>query len=420
MLSPDVLVIGAGAIGAAVAYYLGTLGYGVVVVDRSGPASGASGASEGIVGSVAKRTLGLVTSLVTESFRMFPLLGDELGCDIEFVQKGGLMVIDHEDHLEILERFVRKKRGAGLPVELLDRKSALALEPMLSASLVGAVWTPEQGVVNPLRLTQGYLRAGRRARLDVVFGEAVSAIELRTDRVVAVQTPNRRITPGVVVDAAGSEAASVAQLAGVSVEIIPKRAHMMASEALPAGTLRTTVYNARNVIGGLRPDTLEFEDARTPAPAADEGCLTDRPGTWELSSFTQTKSGNVLFCGGFGFVGALRTVDPRVLNVMARNISTVMPKLGDVSIIRSWAGLEPCTSDNLPIIGRAPSLKNFYIAAGHGNAGVMMAPATGMLLANLIASRPTRFSLDAATPARFATVAAQAGTSAAATSRGFA
>ena len=105
---------------------------------------------------------------------------------------------------------------------------------------------------------------------------------------------------------------------------------------------------------------------------------------WQLSSFTQTVNGNVLFCGGFGFVGPTRKADPVTIATMMRNIAEIIPSFSSLRILRGWAGLEPCTPSNLPAIGFAPDLSNFVLAAGHGNAGVMMSPFTGQMVSDAI------------------------------------
>jgi sarcosine oxidase subunit beta len=397
MSQPDVVVIGAGVIGAAVAWRLSRRGYAVHVIEKHGVASGASGAAEGLVGSVAKRPSGPVTDLVVESFAMFPGLGEELESDIEFTRKPGLMAVMDETHLAILERFVARKRAAGLSIELLDRKAAREAEPLLSDAVVAAIYTPDQGMVNPLRLTRAYLAVAKRHGATVATGTAVRALERRGDRIVGIDDEAGRLSAGLVVNAAGCGTTRVAETAGTRAKILPKRAQMLVSERLPPGLLRNTIYCAQNVTAGLNPQTLEFEDT----PSADGGREAELQAPWQLSSFTQTSSGTILFCGGFGFAGDTIAVDLSVLTSIAGNIATVVPSFRSLRIVRAWAGLEPCTVDNLPIVGQAPGVKNLFHATGHGNAGVMMSPVTGSLVADLIADGVEAPILKALDPGRF-------------------
>ena len=380
MSSFDVIVIGAGAIGASCAYHLSKAGLAVCVVDGSGVASGATGASEGIVGSVAKRKAGAVTDIVTRSFAAFPRLAEELGHPIEYLRKPGLMVVHEESDAELLRAYVAKRQREGIDIVWLDRDESLALEPVLSDTILGAVYTPSQGVVNPIQLTHAFLNAARRLGAQLRIPARVVAFDRQGDLLRAIDTTAGRLSSGVVVNAAGSAAGDISALAGSLIAIAPKRAQMLVSEALPPGALRNTIYSGAVVAAGLNCDTLDFEDVPTDA----ERRSAEVTSVWQLSSFTQTARGNVLFCGGFGFAGEDLDADPRTVMAIARNVAELMPAYHGLRIIRAWAGLEPCTPDNIPVIGRSTEVANLVNAAGHGNAGVMMAPYTGELVAAVI------------------------------------
>ena len=380
MLRPDAIVIGAGAIGAAVAHQLTKRGLSVQVLEADGVASGATGAAEGLVGSVAKRKSGPVTDIVVKSFAMFPDLVEELGGSIEFCRRPGLMVVQDESHVDLLKRFAEKRRREGLRIEWLDRNDALEAEPLLSPRIVGALITPDQGTVNPINLAFAYLRAARKNGAEITIPARVTELKRRGNTITEVVTTAGTYTAGIVINAAGAAAEQVAALCGSRLEIIPKRAQMIVSEAIPGGTLRNTIYAGANVVAGLDPISLEFEDM----PADETLRHAELQNPWQLSSFTQTVNGNVLFCGGFGFVGPTRKADPVTIATMMRNIAEVIPSFASLRILRGWAGLEPCTPSNLPAIGFAPGLSNFVIAAGHGNAGVMMSPFTGQMVSDAI------------------------------------
>ena len=386
MPQPDALIIGAGAIGASTAYQLAKAGFSVRVLEGAGIAAGATGAAEGLVGSIAKRKSGPVTDIVVKSFAMFPDLVDEIGASIEFTRKPGLMVVQDERHVDLLKRFACKRQAEGLRIEWLDRNDALAAEPLLSKNVVGALMTPDQGAVNPMQLTFAYLRAARARGAKIEVPTSVVELKLRGQSITEVVTTAGSFSAGLIVNTAGAASGRVAALAGARLDIVPKRAQMIVSEALPAGTLRNTVYAGANVVAGLDPATLEFEDM----PADEERRRAELADPWQLSSFTQVASGNILFCGGFGFVGETCTVDPTTIVAMMRNIATIIPSFSSLRILRGWANLEPCTPSNLPVIGLASGFENFYFAAGHGNAGVMMSPFTGRMIADsVLSSAPT-------------------------------
>jgi sarcosine oxidase subunit beta len=380
MPRPDAIVIGAGAIGASTAYHLARRGLSIQVIEADGIASGATGAAEGLVGSVAKRKSGPVTDIVVKSFAMFPNLVEEFGTSIEFCRKPGLMVVQDESHVDLLKRFAQKRRGEGLHIEWLDRKDALEAEPLLSPRIAGALIMPNQGAINPMQLAFAYLRAAKKNGTEITIPARVTKLKRRGDTITDVVTTAGSFSAGLVVNAAGANAEEIAKLCSARLEIMPKRAQMIVSEALPASTLRNTIYAGANVVAGLDPRSLEFEDM--PADEARRRAELENP--WQLSSFTQTVNGNILFCGGFGFIGPTRNVDPVTVATMMRNIAEIIPSFSWLRILRGWAGLEPCTPSNLPAIGFAPELRNFVLAAGHGNAGVMMSPFTGQMVADAI------------------------------------
>jgi glycine/D-amino acid oxidase-like deaminating enzyme len=380
MPSYDAIVIGAGAIGAATAYHLARSGRSVCVVDARGVASGATGAAEGIVGSVAKRKAGPVTEIVTRSFEALSSLKEELEHPVEFVRKPGVMVVHDESDEELLRAFVSKRQREGIDIAWLDRAETRALEPGLGDAIRGAVYTPTQGIVNPIQLTHAFLNAARRLGAQLRIPAQVVSMERRGDRLQSLETTMGRLSSEFVVNAAGSAASAVAALAGSNIAITPKRAQMLVSEALPPGALRNTIYSGAVVAAGLNRKTLDFEDV----PSEDRQRSAELMSDWQLSSFTQTARGNVLFCGGFGFDDGGAEVDPRVLPAIARNIADLIPGYRGLRIIRAWAALEPCTPNNLPVIGNSLEVRNLFHAAGHGNAGVMMSPHTGELIADLV------------------------------------
>ena len=385
MSSYDAIVVGAGAIGAAAAFHLARSGLSVCIIDAHGVASGATGAAEGIVGSVAKRKAGPVTEIVTRSFSALQTLAEELGSPLEFVSKPGLMVVTDEADAQVLRAFVDKRKREDIEISWLDRSESLALEPGLNPAIVGAVYTPAQGIVNPIQLAHAFLAAARRFGAQVQIPARVTDVERRGARVQNIETTAGRLSCSMVVNAAGSAAGALAALAGSSIVITPKRAQMLVSEALPVGALRNTIYSGAVVAAGLNRNTLDFEDV----PSDDRQRSAEAASHWQLSSFTQTARGTVLFCGGFGFDDEAGVgVDPRALIAIARNIAELIPGYQGVRIIRAWAGLEPCTPNNLPVIGRSREVENLYHATGHGNAGVMMSPHTGALIADLVVDRP--------------------------------
>jgi glycine/D-amino acid oxidase-like deaminating enzyme len=385
MLRQRAVVIGAGAVGAAAAYFLSQEGWAVRVLEASGVAAGASGAAEGIVGSVAKRKSGPVTDIVRRSFVLFPQLEEALGYPIEYVRKPGLMIVHDRDDAALLQAFVKKRIPEGIAIEWLDSAQSREIEPALGGDVAGSVCTPEQGIVNPIQLAHGFLRAAKRVGGSLHCNESVTGFRTQGDRISAVVTTTATYEADLVVNAAGTGAQAIGAMVGDAVAISPKRAQMIVSEAQKPGSLRNTLYSGAVVAAGINRKTLDFEDVPAEANQVD----AEASNKWQLSSLTQTARGNVLFCGGFGFAGDDRRAQPEIAQAIAANVSELLPHYAHqhLRIIRAWAELEPCTPDNLPVLRYAEGCCNLIHAAGFGNAGIMMSPCAGQLVADLAMQR---------------------------------
>src|SRR5579862_6629082 len=197
--SDDALVIGAGAVGASAAYHLAEAGWSVRVVDAGGVAAGASGAAEGIVGSVAKRKAGPVTDIVRRSFAAFPTLSEALDHPIEFVRKPGLMVVHYSDDATLLQAFVKKRALERIAIEWLGKEASRAIEPALGEDIAGCVYTPEQGVVNPIQIAHAYLTEAKRKGATIVSGSCVTGFDQADGRITAVATSTGRYPVDVVI-----------------------------------------------------------------------------------------------------------------------------------------------------------------------------------------------------------------------------
>ena len=187
---------------------------------------------------MAKRKAGPVTEIVTRSFEALQSLKEQLGHPIEFVRKPGIMVVHDESDAELLRAFVAKRQREGIDIAWLDRDETRALEPGLGDTILGAVYTPTQGIVNPIQLSYAFLNASRRLGAQLRIPAQVVSMDRHGDRVESIETTMGRLSSEIIVNAAGSAASAVAALAGSNIAITPKRAQMLVSEALPAGALR--------------------------------------------------------------------------------------------------------------------------------------------------------------------------------------
>jgi len=218
----DVLIVGAGVIGASIAFHLTRLGIKPLLVEKSDPAAGSSGACDGLVFLQSKKP-GLHLKLALESRKRFDSLVDQLGSRIEFKNPGGLCLIESESELAAMQLFVSEQRTSGLDVELIDGDEARRREPCLSRKVIAATFSALDSQVNPYALTFAFLRAAESAGARILTGVEVKGIEVASNKATGIFTENRRIGASVVVNAAGALAAEVGRLAGLEIPVTPRR-----------------------------------------------------------------------------------------------------------------------------------------------------------------------------------------------------
>jgi sarcosine oxidase subunit beta len=375
----DVLIIGGGVIGTSIAFHLTRQGIKPLLVEKSAPAAGSSGACDGLVFLQSKKP-GLHLRLALESRKRFDGLSEALGRRIEFKNPGGMCLIDDEAELEAMRRFVEEQRQSGLAVELIEGGEARRREPCLSEKVIAATYSALDSQVNPYALTFAFLAAAKSAGARTLMGEAVKRIEAVSGKVAGVVTANRRISARVVVNAAGALAAEVGRMAGLEIPITPRRGQIMVTAAVPP-LLQHCLISAQYVAAKFKPELAEKKGMGF--------------------SLEQADSGNILIGSTREFVGFDRRTTFEGIRTIASRIVPVIPALQRVPVIRTFGGLRPYTPDGMPILGKVAGLEGFIMAAGHEGDGIALSAITGELIAELIAAGRTQFPIDAFRLERF-------------------
>jgi sarcosine oxidase subunit beta len=381
----DVLIIGAGVIGASIAFHLTRHGIKPLLVEKSHPAAGSSGACDGLVFLQSKKP-GLHLKLALESRRRFEGLVEVLGKSIEFKSPGGMCLIESGAELDAMQLFVAEQRRSGLEVDLIDGDEARRREPSLSNKVIAATFSQLDSQVNPYALTFAFLAAAKSAGARVSSGVEVRGVETAGGKATGVFTDDGRIRAPVVVNAAGALAAEVGRMAGLGVPITPRRGQILVTAAVPP-LLRHCLISAQYVAAKFKPEL-----------AATGGMGF---------SLEQADSGNILIGSTREFAGFDRRTTFDGLRTIARRIAPVIPALKHVPVIRSFGGLRPYTPDGLPILGKVAGLEGFIMAAGHEGDGIALSAITGELIADLIATGRTHIPLDAFRLERFGEKEAQ-------------
>lgn len=348
----DVVVIGAGIMGLATAYNLAkTHGVtNITVVDKSYLCGGASGRNGG--GIRAQWSSEANVRLMQESIRLCEEFAAEMKINVWLRQGGYLFVCRTEQQRAAMESSVAVQTAAGLGTRMLDAKEAKRIVPELDTSgIVAASYNAKDGVVFPWPFVWGYAEGARQRGVEISTFTDVIGFRTKGARIEAVVTDKGEIKTNTVINAAGAWSPQIAALLGVELPNKPHRHEICSTEPL------------KPFLGPL---------------------------VAELGSglyFSQSTRGEIV--GGISNEHVPPGIDMRsshdFLRLYAGALLRSCPILGDVKILRQWAGCYDLTPDANPIVGEVDEVERFFQASGFMGHGFMMAPVMGRLLAQRVA-----------------------------------
>ncbi|MEV0890857.1 FAD-dependent oxidoreductase [Promicromonospora sp. NPDC050262] len=372
-MAADVVIVGAGVVGAACARSLALAGASVVVLDRGAAAAGTSAHGEGNL-LVSDKGPGPELVLAQESLRRWTALAGELADElgprfpsIEHDAKGGVVVVASDAGLTGLREFAAAQRAAGVEAVEVSGDQARELEPDLAPGVLGAIHYPQDAQVQPVAAAEALLASARRAGAVVRTGVEVTGPLLGADgRLTGVTTTQGDVAAGAVVVAAGPWSADVAERLGSWVPVRPRRGTVLVTTPMPQ-RIHHKVYDG-DYFAATQSAGAELQTSAV---------------------IESTRGGTVLIGSSREQVGFDERFSAEVLAQMARRAVTVFPFLAETHVMRSYLGFRPYMPDHLPVIGADPALPGLWFATGHEGAGVGLAPATGDLVAAaLLGSAP--------------------------------
>jgi D-hydroxyproline dehydrogenase subunit beta len=375
--SADLIVIGAGAVGAACAYFAAQAGLHVNVVERGQIASGTTSAGEGNL-LVSDKDTGVELDLALYSQKVWREDLAEFGHLWEFKSKGGLVVSATDSGARALEALTGRQRTAGIEVTDVSADDLDDYEPHISRELRAGAFYPQDAQVQPMLLTAHLLRLARDRRAQIRLDTEVIGFIHRGDQVIGVETTRGPIHAPAVINAAGTWAGNIARLAGVELPILPRRGFVLVTEPLPP-TIHHKVYAGDYVANVL---------------SSDEGLQTS-------PVVEGTDSGTVLIGSSRERVGFDRGVSLPVLAGMAAKAVALFPMLSAVKVMRSYLGFRPYCPDHLPVIGPDPRAPGLWQASGHEGAGIGLSTGTAKLLTQALTGRPVDLDMSPFAPERF-------------------
>jgi glycine oxidase len=353
----DVIVVGAGIIGLSLAIELNKQGLRVLVVEKDEPGREASWAAGGMLCDFPSETPPGLRELATASARMYPEfvheLEDESGVKIDLRSLGTLVLSRVE-----MGQSPATTQPYALPQPLAELEPALQIlndpEPRFTALYI------KERSVDPRHLTAAAIAAVRHRGIDFSSGDHVLAVEVVDGKASGIRTNKTRFAAGMVVNCAGAWAG---QIGPHTFPTRPVKGQMLCV-AMPQKELVHHVVRA--------PDVYLI-------PRSDGRMLIGA--TVEEAGFDK------------------QTVPETILKLRQAALDLV-PKLADARILEAWAGLRPGTPDGLPILGATPT-PGYFVATGHFRDGILLAPATARVMAEVILGRAPEYDLGAFSPLRF-------------------
>ena len=374
MQTADVIIIGSGIVGSSIAYHLSEAGCrNVLVLERQAhPGKGSTGKSMGGVRAQFTTPVNIQMSLYSIPF--YATFEERLGHPSGYRPQGYLFVATKPTHLEYLETNQRLQKSLGLKdVRMISSAEIVAMVPQLrSDDILGGSFCTSDGFVDPYSAMTGFIQQAVENGAKVWKSTEVTAVLKNGNRVAGVMTPRGEIHAPVVVNAAGPWAAQVAEMVGVDLPVTPLRRMLIPTE--PFDEVSHEIPMVIDMTNGFhfRPEGRGFLLA------------------WNDPEETP----------GFKF-----DFDPEFIEKVLIRAADRVPCFENLAVNpkRAWAGLYEMSPDHHGIIGEFEELSGFYAANGFSGHGVMHAPATGKIIADLIASGSTRVvdNVSVLSPVRF-------------------
>ena len=306
--------------------------------------------------SVMLRSLPTLRDLLFASAGLYKELAGDAGFEFGYEGDGSLWVCLSKERLEREKEEVHLFERFNIPVQMMDESEVHNLEPALLPQVVGGVFYPNDGHIDPFRFVSGLAEKARGLGTDICTNTEVLSFEVSNGKVVNLRTTRGDVQADQVVLAAGSWSPEVARALKLRIPIQAAKGYSLTLENPdPSPGLPLLFGEARAVVNPLG-ETLRLA------------------GTLEMA-------------------GMDLSISSRRVEAIRRSCGAYLPGILEARVIEIWRGLRPCTPDGLPIISRSDTFDNLFIAAGHAMLGMSLGPVTGKLVSQLVCGEKTDFDL---------------------------
>ena len=351
----EVVIVGAGIVGAACALELSTEGLRVLVIDESFTSAGSTGAAMGHIvvmdDSEAQFAITRYSQILWDDMR------DQFPASVEFDSCGTLWVAADEEEMREVRRKFDYYRERGVNAEILDSQQVRDAEPHLRAPLAGGLRVPGDSVVYPPCAAEFLLQKARALGARIIQGQPVVAIGKGAARLA----DGTVFAAGFIVNAAGQSAPKLSP----GINIKRRKGHLVITDRYPNFLQHQVVeLGYLKSAHSLTSDSVAF-------------------------NVQPRKTGQILIGSSRQYGAENCAVDESILSRMLQRAFEYMPDLNSLSAIRVWTGFRPATPDKLPLIGPSPQDSSVLVAAGHEGLGITTSLATAKLIcAQILGQRP--------------------------------
>jgi len=369
MESADVVIVGGGIMGCALAYQLSKRNVDVLLLERETLGSQSTGKCAGGVRQQFSSEGNV--RLQQRSVAMLEHFEEEVGHPADFRQIGYLFVLTQPQQVEDFRLNMEMWHRVGLTeARWVDASEAARMVPILNVEdVLGCTFCPSDGIASPADVTSGYAAAARRHGARLKEGIAVTGIDVGSGRVQGVRTTAGDIATRLVFSCAGAWSASIGRMAGLEIPVLPYRRHIVATGTFPA-------------VPRNNPMTVDFQTSLYFHPEGD-GVLIGMSDREEPPGF-------------------VTDVNWDFLEKMFAQAARRAPALSAAGVKTAWAGLYEVTPDHQAILGPIPELEGFWCAAGFSGHGFMQAPAGALFLAQLLLDHTSEVDISSFAFERFA------------------
>lgn len=380
----DIVVIGGGIIGAAISYFGSKAGLNITVLEKGELASGTSSRCDGNILAIDKDP-GFDSLMSLESQKLVHQLSKELEIPFEYRNPGSILVCETEEEMEAAEKWVQQQVEAGLDFNMLDRNDLKNESKYFADDLHGGLECKTDSTVNPYMLTYSMFYSAQKLGATIHTNTEVTNINKPISGDFTIYTNNGTFTAKKVINACGVWAPFIGSMLDVDIPIKPRKGQLIvASRQQPVGLRKVMEFGYLiSKFGGQR----------------QVDALTEKYGVALV--FEPTEAQNFLIGSSRQFVGFNTKVNHAITRQIAKRAVRFYPKMADMTIIRTYAGLRPWTEDHLPIISKVDEVPGFYIAAGHEGDGISLAMITGKLIEEMINETVTTIPIEPLSINRF-------------------